>query len=113
VRLSSEADGEEKFNPVWAAASEWIYSRTTCIGGNGLVETDVTVEVDASGQQCPMPLLYAKRALNRMQSGERLRVLATDQGSVRDFRVFAEQSGHTLLASEERAGVYIHLLQKS
>jgi tRNA 2-thiouridine synthesizing protein A len=77
------------------------------------VDTEATVEVDACGQQCPMPLLQAKRALNRMQAGERLRVLATDQGSVRDFRVFAEQSGHTLLASEERAGVYIHLLQKS
>jgi len=75
--------------------------------------TEATVEVDACGQQCPMPLLHAKRALNSMQSGERLRVLATDRGSVRDFRVFAEQSGHTLLASEERAGVYIHLLQKS
>lgn len=74
---------------------------------------DIAVEVDACDLQCPMPLLHAKRALNRMQSGELLRVLATDQGSVRDFRVFAEQSGHTLLASEERAGVYIYLLQKS
>jgi tRNA 2-thiouridine synthesizing protein A len=77
------------------------------------VTPEVTVELDACGLQCPMPLLHAKRALNRMQSGERLRVLATDQGSVRDFRVFAEQSGHTLLASEERAGVYMHLLRKS
>ena len=52
------------------------------------------VEVDATGLACPMPLLLAKRALNAMQVGQRLRVLATDQGSVRDFRVFAEQSGH-------------------
>jgi len=71
-------------------------------------------ELDATGLECPMPLLKAKRALNGMAVGERLRVLATDQGSVRDFRVFAEQSGHKLLASEEtEGGVYIHLIQKS
>lgn len=71
------------------------------------------LEVDATGLACPMPLLKAKRALNAMQAGQRLRVLATDQGSVRDFRVFAEQSGHLLLESEERGGVYTYLLQKS
>lgn len=70
-------------------------------------------EVDATGLQCPMPLLMAKRALNTMHSGECLRVLSTDQGSQRDFRVFAEQSGHILLASDERDGLYIHLLRKS
>jgi tRNA 2-thiouridine synthesizing protein A len=70
------------------------------------------VELDAIGLLCPMPLLKAKRALNAMDSGEKLRVSATDQGSVRDFQVFAEQSGHALLASEEIDGVYVHLLQK-
>ena len=60
-----------------------------------------------------MPLLKAKRALNGMGVGEQLRVLATDQGSVRDFAVFAEQSGHRLLQSEERDGIYIHLLEKA
>jgi TusA-related sulfurtransferase len=59
-----------------------------------------------------MPLLKAKRALNGLETGQRLRVLATDQGSVRDFRVFAEQSGHVLLSSEEKEGVYIYLLEK-
>lgn len=71
------------------------------------------VELDARGLDCPMPLLQAKRALNAMQVGQRLQILATDQGSVRDFRVFAEQSGHVLLASDETDGVYRHLLQKS
>ena len=56
-----------------------------------------TIEVDARGLECPMPLLKAKRALNAMSPGQYLRVLATDQGSVRDFRVFTEQSGHVLL----------------
>ncbi len=70
------------------------------------------VELDTSGLLCPMPLLKAKRALNAMRSGEQLRVIATDQGSVRDFKVFAEQSGNTLLSSSEEAGVYTHLLLK-
>jgi TusA-related sulfurtransferase len=70
------------------------------------------IELDAKGLNCPMPLLKAKRALNAMEPGQQLRILATDQGSVRDFRVFAEQSGHLLLASEETDGVYMHLLQK-
>ena len=74
---------------------------------------DNQVELDARGLDCPMPLLQAKRALNSMRVGQRLQVLATDQGSVRDFRVFAEQSGHVLLASDESDGVYRHLLQKS
>jgi len=71
------------------------------------------VEVDATGLACPMPLLKAKRALNAMQVGQRLRVLATDQGSVRDFQVFAEQSGHRLLNSAEANGVYSYLIEKS
>jgi tRNA 2-thiouridine synthesizing protein A len=70
------------------------------------------IELDATGLACPMPLLKTKRALNGMQSGQRLRVLATDQGTVRDFRVFAEQSGHLLLESGEVQGVYSYLLQK-
>jgi len=74
--------------------------------------TRETIEVDARGLSCPMPLLQAKRALNAMQAGQRLRVLATDRGSVRDFRVFAEQSGHRLLESEESGGVYRYLLEK-
>lgn len=74
----------------------------------------VAVEVDAIGLDCPMPLLKAKRALNAMRSGERLRIQATDQGSVRDFRVFAEQSGHQLLSSDESDdGIYTYLIEKS
>ncbi len=76
-----------------------------------MTEPDV-IELDATGLACPMPLLKTKRALNGMQSGQRLRVLATDQGTVRDFRVFAEQSGHLLLDSSDAHGVYSYLLQK-
>jgi TusA-related sulfurtransferase len=72
------------------------------------------IELDATGLDCPMPLLKAKRALNGMAAGEQLRVLATDQGSVRDFRVFAELSGNRLLASRTTDdGVYVHLIEKA
>jgi tRNA 2-thiouridine synthesizing protein A len=69
-------------------------------------------ELDARGLQCPMPLLKAKRALNELHSGARLKILATDQGSVRDFQVFSEQSGHRLHSSEECDGVFIHVIEK-
>lgn len=69
-------------------------------------------EVDARGLRCPMPLLKAKRALNTLAPGQALAVLATDSGSMRDFAVFCQQSGHELLLSEERDGVYRFLLRK-
>lgn len=69
-------------------------------------------ELDTRGLACPMPLLKAKQALNAMASGETLRVQATDRGSWRDFRVFAEQSGHTLLESSEHDDVFTYVLQK-
>lgn len=72
----------------------------------------VDAELDARGLSCPLPLLKAKKALNALASGARLRVIATDTGAVRDFRVFCEQSGNTLLESAEQAGVYTFLLQK-
>lgn len=67
-------------------------------------------ELDTCGLDCPLPLLKAKQALNGMNSGELLRVRATDPGSQRDFRVFAEQSGHRLLESSEDQGVFVYLL---
>jgi tRNA 2-thiouridine synthesizing protein A len=71
------------------------------------------VELDVIGEQCPMPLLKAKRALNGMAAGQQLRVLATDKGSVRDFQVFARQSGNSLISTEQLDGVYIHVLEKA
>jgi len=69
-------------------------------------------EVDARGLSCPLPLLKAKKALNALGPGDLLRVLATDSGSQRDFRVFCEQSGNSLLESSEDDGVFTLLLRK-
>ena len=71
------------------------------------------VELDASGLNCPLPLLKAKMELNRMASGAILKVIATDAGSKRDFRTFARLAGHTLLREEDEAGVYRYWLKKA
>jgi tRNA 2-thiouridine synthesizing protein A len=70
------------------------------------------VLLDASGLSCPMPLLKAKQALNKLPGGALLRVIATDPGSVRDFEVFSRQSGHALLESTRRDGHFEYLLRK-
>ena len=72
----------------------------------------IDIDLDTKGLQCPMPLLKAKQSLNRMSSGQVLQVIATDQGSVRDFQVFAAQSGHTLLGQHEDQLIYYHWLKK-
>ena len=69
--------------------------------------------LDASGLTCPLPLLKAKQALNKLETGAVLEVLCTDSSSVRDFRVFSEQSGHPLLKSEEEEGQYTYWLRKA
>jgi tRNA 2-thiouridine synthesizing protein A len=65
--------------------------------------SDSDLTLDAMGLDCPLPLLKAKQALNTLTTGQTLRVFASDQGSLRDFAVFAEQSGNTLLECETLA----------
>jgi TusA-related sulfurtransferase len=69
-------------------------------------------EVDARGLGCPLPLLKAKKGLNGLPAGGLLRVPSTDAGSVRDFRVFCDQSGDVLLESTEADGAYSFLIRK-
>ena len=73
---------------------------------------DVPLILDVKGLNCPMPLLKAKKALNELSAGSLLRVFATDPGSVKDFRVFSEQSGHKLLESSDDNGTFSYLLEK-
>lgn len=69
--------------------------------------------VDASGLNCPMPLLKAKQGLKALASGECLEVIATDPGSVRDFKVFSELSGNELLLSQQENERYRYILKKA
>ncbi len=73
----------------------------------------VDEKLDASGLTCPLPLLKAKQALNKMASGLVLEVISTDPGSVRDFKVFADQSGHQLLRTDSDDGTYTYFLKKA
>lgn len=74
---------------------------------------DVDQKLDACGLTCPLPLLKAKQALNKLDSGLVLEVTCTDAGSVRDFEVFARQSGNELLGQTEADGQYTHWLKKA
>lgn len=68
--------------------------------------------LDVKGLKCPMPLLKAKKALNELDPGALLRVIATDPGSERDFETFSAQSGHALLTFERREDEFVYLLRK-
>ena len=58
-------------------------------------------ELDARGLNCPLPILRAKKSLTEMQSGQVLKIIATDPGSVKDFQAFAKQTGNELLSHSE------------
>ena len=69
-------------------------------------------ELDARGLNCPLPILKAKKALAEMQSGQTLRVVATDEGSVRDFQNFARQTGNELLEQQAVGDDFFHVLRR-
>ncbi|MHB8950062.1 MAG: sulfurtransferase TusA family protein [Rhodoferax sp.] len=69
-------------------------------------------ELDARGLNCPLPILKAKKALSDMQSGQTLRVVATDAGSVRDFQAFSKQTGNELLEQQTVGADFIHVMRR-
>jgi tRNA 2-thiouridine synthesizing protein A len=69
-------------------------------------------ELDARGLNCPLPILRAKKALTDMVSGQVLRILATDPGSVKDFQAFSKQTGNALLSSETADTEFIFFMKK-
>ncbi|HEU4458136.1 MAG TPA: sulfurtransferase TusA family protein [Methylibium sp.] len=69
-------------------------------------------ELDARGLNCPLPILKAKKALAELSSGQTLKVLATDPGSVRDFQAFARQTGNELLEQQANGDEFTHFLRR-
>jgi tRNA 2-thiouridine synthesizing protein A len=69
-------------------------------------------ELDARGLNCPLPILRAKKALTDMASGQVLRIVATDPGSVKDFAAFSKQTGNSLLSSETVENEFIFFMKK-
>ncbi|MDD2933958.1 MAG: sulfurtransferase TusA family protein [Methylotenera sp.] len=58
-------------------------------------------EVDATGLNCPLPILRCKKGLSDMAPAQVLKIISTDPGSVKDFNAFCVQTGHTLLQLDE------------
>lgn len=69
-------------------------------------------ELDARGLNCPLPILKAKKALADMTTGQMLRVISTDAGSVRDFQAFAKQTGNELVEQQTVGGDHISVLKR-
>ena len=69
-------------------------------------------ELDTRGLNCPLPILKAKKALADMSSGEVLKVMATDPGSVRDFQAFARQTGNDLVQQDTAGQEFVHFLRR-
>jgi tRNA 2-thiouridine synthesizing protein A len=69
-------------------------------------------EIDARGLNCPLPILRAKKALAELSTGQTLKIVATDPGSMRDFQAFAKQTGNELVEQETVGEEYIHVLRR-
>jgi TusA-related sulfurtransferase len=73
---------------------------------------NIDKELDTRGLNCPLPILKAKKALAQMLSGQTLKVVATDAGSVRDFVAFAKQTGNELLEQSTQGADFIHVMRR-
>lgn len=73
---------------------------------------DIHKEIDTRGLNCPLPILKAKKALAEMASGQLLKVVATDTGSLKDFQAFAKQTGNELVQQDTVGSEYIHILRR-
>jgi tRNA 2-thiouridine synthesizing protein A len=71
------------------------------------------IELDATGLNCPLPILRAKKNISSLLSGQILHVIATDPGSVKDFESFCKQTGNILLSSGESDGKFTFDIQKA
>lgn len=73
---------------------------------------DIAQELDTRGLNCPLPILKAKKALSDLSSGQLLKVVATDPGSVRDFQAFAKQTGNELVDQQTQGSDFVHVLRR-
>ena len=77
-----------------------------------MTTTNHDKELDARGMNCPLPILRAKKALGELASGQVLRIVATDPGSMKDFEAFSKQTGNELLASNAAEKEFIFYIRK-
>ena len=77
-----------------------------------MLRMEAQKELDTRGLNCPLPILKAKKALADMKSGEVLKVVATDPGSMRDFQAFARQTGNELVEQAANNDEFVHYLRR-
>ena len=75
--------------------------------------SEFTEKFDATGLNCPLPILRAKKVLNTLTSGDVLYVISTDSGSVKDFDAFCKQTGNELMESTEAEGKFHYYIKKA
>ena len=73
---------------------------------------NVDRELDVRGLNCPMPILKTKKLLGELSSGQTLRVVATDPGSLRDFQAFARQTGNELVEQTSGNAEFVHVIRR-
>ncbi|MDF1485043.1 sulfurtransferase TusA family protein [Ramlibacter sp. H39-3-26] len=73
---------------------------------------EISKEIDTRGLNCPLPILRAKKALAELASGQLLKVVATDPGSLRDFQAFARQTGNELVEQQTVGEEFVHVLRR-
>jgi tRNA 2-thiouridine synthesizing protein A len=78
----------------------------------GTASIEFDLEVDASGLHCPLPLLRLKKALQDVQSGEVIKIIATDPAAHLDIGVFVEQAGHRLLSFNRQGQTQVFFIEK-
>ncbi len=75
--------------------------------------TDFNDELDARGLNCPLPILRAKKAINKLEAGQVLKIVATDPGSVKDFEAFCNQTGNELIGTSEAGDEFTFFIKSS
>lgn len=86
-----------------------------CDGKQSFVATEIKADkvLDCKGMKCPMPVLKTKLAMETLQVGQVLEMIATDKGSKPDMAAFAQQTGHTLISMKESDGIYTYYIRKT
>lgn len=74
--------------------------------------SEIDQEVDATGLNCPLPILRCKKAMNGLESGQVLKITSTDGGSLKDFEAYCKQTGDELLSSTETNNTFIFVIKK-
>lgn len=75
--------------------------------------TEFNLELDARGLNCPLPILRAKKSIKSLETGQVLKIISTDPGSIKDFAAFCKQTGDELLSSEDTGSEFTFFIKKN